>query len=192
MIRLFDIIFSLFGLVILSPIITILFLIGLFDTGSPLLYQERVGLNQNEMVGQVNLSNASESTFGVFDDALNNNLDLFGLFLIFGMIGGLLIASFMLRGKWNKLLIVVDLILMVVVYITAVLISNAYEQLLIASNGVISQFEGSMPKTSNFILHLPRYVVVIGAVCMILFYSAIPRREDEQQISQSYQEGGSY
>lgn len=151
----------------------------------------RGGLNINEMAGQVNLSNVSESTLGVVDDSLNNNLDLFGLFLIFGMIGGLLIASFMLRGKWNKLLIVVDLILMVVVYITAVLISNAYEQILIASNGVISQFEGSMPKTSNFILHLPRYVVVIGAVCMILFYSAIPRREDEQQI-QSYQEGGSY
>jgi hypothetical protein len=151
----------------------------------------RGGLNQDVTIGQVNLSNASESTFGVFDDALNNNLDLFGLFLIFGMIGGLLIASFMLRGKWNKLLIVVDLILMVVVYITAVLISNAYEQILIASSGVISQFEGSMPKTSNFILHLPRYVVVIGAVCMILFYSAIPRREDEQQ-TQSYQEGGGY
>jgi O-antigen biosynthesis protein WbqP len=44
--RLFDIIFSLFGLLILSPIILILFLIGLFDTGSPIFFQERVGLNQ--------------------------------------------------------------------------------------------------------------------------------------------------
>jgi hypothetical protein len=152
----------------------------------------RSGLNQDVMIGQVNLSNASESTFGVFESAYNNNLDLFGLFLIFGMIGGLLIASFMLRGEWNKLLIPVDLILMVVVYITAVLISNAYETILTASAGIIPQFEGSMPKTSNFILHLPRYVVIIGAVCMILFYSAIPRREDERQQLQSYQEGGTY
>jgi hypothetical protein len=149
----------------------------------------RTGLNQDEMIGQVNLSNASESTYGVFETAYNDNLDVFGLFLIFGMIGGLLIASFMLRGTWNKLLIVVDLILMVVVYITAVLISNTYEHLLIASSGIITQFEGSMPKTSNFVLHLPRYVVIIGAVCMILFYSAIPRREDERQPAQSYQEG---
>jgi hypothetical protein len=153
-----------------------------------IFHSVRVGLNQDEMIGQVNLSNASESTFGVFDTAYNNNLDLFGLFLIFGMIGGLLIASFMLRGKWNKLLIVVDLILMVVVYITAVLISNAYETLLIASSGIISQFEGSMPKTSNFLLHLPRYVVVIGAICMILFYTLIPRREDERQEGVAYQE----
>jgi hypothetical protein len=149
----------------------------------------RGALNQNEMIGQVNLSNVSESTFGVFDDALNNNLDLYGLLLIFGMIGGLLTASFVMRGKWNKLLIVVDLILMIAVYIMAVVISNSYETLLIASNGVISQFEGSMPKTSNFLLHLPRYCVIIGVVCMILFYSSIPRREDEQQPI-SYQEGG--
>lgn len=47
MIRLFDIVFSFFGLLILSPIILILYLIGLFDTGSPLFRQERVGLNQN-------------------------------------------------------------------------------------------------------------------------------------------------
>lgn len=46
MIRLFDIIFSFCGLLILSPIILILYLIGLFDTGSPLFSQERVGLNQ--------------------------------------------------------------------------------------------------------------------------------------------------
>lgn len=47
MTRLFDILFSLFGLMILSPIILILYFIGLFDTGSPLFRQERVGLNQN-------------------------------------------------------------------------------------------------------------------------------------------------
>lgn len=47
MIRLFDIIFSFCGLVILSPILLILYLIGLFDTGSPIFSQERVGINQN-------------------------------------------------------------------------------------------------------------------------------------------------
>lgn len=141
------------------------------------------GLNQNVMAGQVNLSNATESTFGVFNTAYQNNMDLFGLFLIFGMIGGLFIASFMLRGKWDKLLIVVDIIVMVVVYIASVLLSNAYEQILIASSGVISQFETGMPKTSNFLLHLPRYVVIIGVVCMILFYTLIPRKEGETKIN---------
>lgn len=146
------------------------------------------GLNVDVQLGQVNLSNATQETYGVFNTAYNNNMDLFGLFLIFGMIGGFLIASFLMRGKWDKLLIIVDIIILVVVYIASVLLSNAYETLLIASNGVISQFEGSMPKTSNFILHLPRYVVIIGVLAMVLFYAGIPKRENEQEIN--YQEGG--
>ena len=43
MIRLFDFFFSLVGLVVGFPVLVILFIIGLFDTGSPLFRQERVG-----------------------------------------------------------------------------------------------------------------------------------------------------
>jgi O-antigen biosynthesis protein WbqP len=46
MTRIFDIIFSFFGLLILSPFFLVVLLIGLFDTGSPLFRQERVGMNQ--------------------------------------------------------------------------------------------------------------------------------------------------
>ncbi len=46
MTRNFDIAFSFFGLLVLSPIILLLLLIGMFDTGSPLFRQERVGMNQ--------------------------------------------------------------------------------------------------------------------------------------------------
>lgn len=43
MIRLFDFLFSLLGLVVGFPILFILFVLGLLDTGSPLFRQERVG-----------------------------------------------------------------------------------------------------------------------------------------------------
>ena len=46
MIRIFDVLFSFFGILILSPVIGLLLIIGLFDTGSPLFRQERVGLFQ--------------------------------------------------------------------------------------------------------------------------------------------------
>jgi lipopolysaccharide/colanic/teichoic acid biosynthesis glycosyltransferase len=46
MIRIFDFVFSLVGLILLSPVIIILFVIGYFDTGSPLFKQERVGKNK--------------------------------------------------------------------------------------------------------------------------------------------------
>jgi lipopolysaccharide/colanic/teichoic acid biosynthesis glycosyltransferase len=43
MTRIYDILFAFLGLVFLSPILIILLIIGYFDTGSPIFYQERVG-----------------------------------------------------------------------------------------------------------------------------------------------------
>jgi lipopolysaccharide/colanic/teichoic acid biosynthesis glycosyltransferase len=46
MLRFFDILISFFGLLILSPLIAVLFVIGFFDTGSPIFYQTRIGRNK--------------------------------------------------------------------------------------------------------------------------------------------------
>ncbi|WP_150909689.1 sugar transferase [Marinobacter halotolerans] len=43
MIRLLDVLFSLAGLLLGFPVLMVLFLVGLFDTGSPVFSQERVG-----------------------------------------------------------------------------------------------------------------------------------------------------
>lgn len=45
MIRIFDLIFSLLALIFLSPLLFCIFFIGLFDNGSPLFIQKRVGYN---------------------------------------------------------------------------------------------------------------------------------------------------
>ena len=43
MYRIIDFISSLFGLILLSPLLLTVFIFGFFDTGSPLFIQERVG-----------------------------------------------------------------------------------------------------------------------------------------------------
>ena len=43
MIRIFDFLFSLFGLILIFPFLLVLYIICLFDTGSPIFMQERVG-----------------------------------------------------------------------------------------------------------------------------------------------------
>jgi hypothetical protein len=45
MIRLFDIFFSIFGLLFLLPLFFLISVIGFFNTGSPLFLQQRLGLN---------------------------------------------------------------------------------------------------------------------------------------------------
>ena len=44
--RLFDFLFSLFGLIFGFPVLLMIYLISFFDTGSPIFRQERVGLGQ--------------------------------------------------------------------------------------------------------------------------------------------------
>lgn len=46
MLRFLDLVFSITGLVLGTPLLMVIYLLGLFDTGSPLFRQERVGLNQ--------------------------------------------------------------------------------------------------------------------------------------------------
>ena len=43
--RFFDFILSLLGLIFLLPVLAVIYLLGLFDTGSPIFIQERVGRN---------------------------------------------------------------------------------------------------------------------------------------------------
>lgn len=43
MFRVFDFLFSFFGLLLGFPVLLVIFLVGLFDTGSPLFVQERLG-----------------------------------------------------------------------------------------------------------------------------------------------------
>lgn len=50
LIRLFDVLFALLGLILGLPALALLWLIGLWDTGSPLFRQQRVGRNQQPFV----------------------------------------------------------------------------------------------------------------------------------------------
>jgi O-antigen biosynthesis protein WbqP len=50
MIRLLDFFFSLFGIFILSPLLILLLIIGLFDNSSPLFKQIRVGIHQKPFI----------------------------------------------------------------------------------------------------------------------------------------------
>ena len=48
--RVFDILLSALGLIFLFPILLVLYICGLFDTGSPLFLQERVGKGRKPFV----------------------------------------------------------------------------------------------------------------------------------------------
>jgi O-antigen biosynthesis protein WbqP len=50
MTRVFDVVLSLFGLMVVAPILGLLFILGWLDTGAPIFRQERVGRHQKSFI----------------------------------------------------------------------------------------------------------------------------------------------
>lgn len=81
MIRVFDVVFSLLGLVLGFPVLFGLYIVGLFDTGSPLFKQERVGRHRKPFT-LVKFRTMAVNTASVASHlASNSSITRFGHFL---------------------------------------------------------------------------------------------------------------
>lgn len=81
MIRLIDFIASLIGILLLSPLMLVVAIIGFFDTGSPIFIQARVGKN-NKLFKLVKFRTMSVNTVSVATHEVNaSSITKFGSFL---------------------------------------------------------------------------------------------------------------
>ena len=175
-----------------STLLMVFLLIALFIStilllvGGLVTTQINSALDIDVDMGQVNLREINALTFGKFNEMVINNADWWGMSLIFGMILGLFLSSYILRGRLPKWGIILDIFIILFVFIISLYISSVYQTLLdsLASAG-ITFLEDHVTKTSMFVLNLPVFVVIIGVIMMILFHSSIPRRTEEK-----IQEGG--
>jgi len=138
-------------------------------------------LDSNVSLGQVNLATINSQTFGVATTTYLDNADWWGMSIIFGMVLGLLLSAYFLRGRFPKWGIIIDIFIILTAFILSLYISSTYSLLLDALNAAGESFmEDYTPKTAMFILNLPIFTVIIGALAMILFHSSIPRKKEEQ------------
>ena len=137
-------------------------------------------------IGQVNLAEENAKTWGKFTEMYVIGADWWGTSLIFGMIFGLFLSSFFVRGSFPKWGIILDIFIILFAFFISLYISSSYQELINIFASIDETFlEDTIPKTSMFILNLPIFVPVIGVIMMILFHSSIPRKTDER-----IQEGG--
>ena len=81
MIRLLDIFFSFIGLLILSPLIILLAIIGFFENGSPIFIQQRVGYNE-KIFFLIKFRTMKKNTKTAATHLIDNNMiTSFGYFL---------------------------------------------------------------------------------------------------------------
>lgn len=141
-------------------------------------------LNINQMIGKVNMSEASSNTIGQINNAILNKINLIGIFLLFGMVIGLFVNAYFTRDEYPKIFIFIDIILLIMAYILAVYVSNSYETIINISP-FDTIFKTNMAQPSYFLLHLPLISVIIGIIIMIITYSGIPFNREEIKFMQS-------
>jgi len=168
---------SILGLFIIMTTILV-FIIGL---GVLMFASNAVNdaLDVDEMVGQVNLSEATQATWGQFNKGLANSANLFGIMLIFGLVIGLLIVAYFNRGKNPLLFFIIDILLIFVAFIVAGYISDSYGILLGVSE-FNEAFVQNMNLVAKLMLNLPIVVLVTGVLTMIISYAGLPREKEEQ------------
>ncbi len=153
-------------------------LLGIFGLISSLI---DTNLDIDVEVGQVNLGNITQQTFGQINAGLIVNLDILGYIIIFGLILNMFVSAYLFRGKNPRLFIIIDIVLLVFAYILAVYVSNTYE-ILINSTSLLNIYINNMAKSSTFLLRLPTFVSIIGVVMMVLSYAGFPRDTEKEII----------
>ena len=138
-----------------------------------------VNLDIDQDFGQVNLKDVNALTLGRLNQAFLDSADFIGFTVLFSLILLMLMNAYFLRGQYPRLFLIIDIVLLVFAYILSVYVSQTYSLLINSSSPLYNIYVNMMPKSSAFILNLPKYVGVIGALIMILSYSGIPRKKEE-------------
>lgn len=147
-------------------------------------------LHQDVEIGQVNLQNVTEDSFGYFKTMYINSAEWWGLSIIFGMVIGIFLTSYLTRNSIPKWGIILDIFIIIGTFILCLYISGIYADLLESMATANETFlEDYTPKTSMFILNLHIFSVIIGAIAMFLFHSTIPKKKEEEYQSGGYLQG---
>ena len=90
-------------------------------------------------------------------------------------------GQYMLRSRFPKWGMILDIFIIIFVFIISLYISASYQTLLDSlASADITFLEDYTTKTSMFVLNLPIFVSIIGVIMMILFHSSIPKKSEER------------
>lgn len=139
-------------------------------------------LNQDVDIGNANLKDVNDLTFGKMTNAFVGNADNIGLAIIIGMCLLMILNAFLISSSYPKAFIILDILILIFAFILAVYISQAYSTYIDGLSGTIDVYVDSLPKTSAFVLNLPTIVGTLGAIIIIISYSGIGRENREVNV----------
>lgn len=135
-------------------------------------------LSQDVDMGQVNLKNVSDTTFGQINSGMLANADTIGIILLLGMCLMMILNGYYVGSKSPKLFFVIDIFLLALFFIPSIYVSQIYETFINSSTVFSDTFINTIPKVSKFMLNLPQIIASVGVITMILSYAGIRRDDD--------------
>ena len=114
-------------------------------------------------VGNVNVSEIAQQTFGEINSALNS-LKILAFLMIFAVGLSTLITNALTKS--NPVFFIVHIFVTVVVFVFGVEVSNAYEGLL--SNPILGSTLSSFTGGNHIMLNLPTYIIIFGIIGAII------------------------
>ena len=130
-------------------------------------------------VGNVNLKEINNQTFGKIVEEFKGAADNMGMALILGM-ALLMILNGYYFGPKSKLWFSVDILILVFAFILAVYLASTYSTFINSSSLLTETYINDLSKTSSFVLQLPIYVSTLGFLIMIVTYAGIRKRKEEE------------
>lgn len=129
-------------------------------------------------VGNVNLQNVTNQTFGRLNAAFLDMGDSIGIILILGMCLLMIVNGYFLGSRIPVLFFIIDFFIIIFVFLLSVYISQSYDTL-INSTSLLSIYGDNLPKSSAFILKLPLVCSIVGVLIMIVTYAGFKKDDGE-------------
>ncbi len=137
-------------------------------------------LNPNlNNAGQVNFTEAVENTVGKVNTGMQSGGGLVSLFILFGMVISMILNGYLTREQYPAVFMVVDIIIIIFTYILAVYVRNSFETVL-GKLPFTEIFTNNLNLSTQFMLLLPKIVVVTGVLVIIFSYSSVPKSKEEE------------
>lgn len=165
---------GLFVLIVLAFIIIMVSVLMFYIQGQTEdKLQQTLGKIDPAVFGGINASETITDTFG--DVGIGySQLKWITIMLIFGMIIGIFIGSYMVTTR--PVMFIPYIFLMIIAVIVSVGISNSYETLI--SNATLGSSFAEFGGANHFMLYLPVYVTIIGFVGGIIMFVRWVRRDE--------------
>lgn len=137
-------------------------------------------LSQDVEVGQVNLKNISDTTFGAINTGMLANGDTIGIIMLLGMCVLMILNGYFTGSQNPRMFFVIDIFLLALFFIPAIYVSQVYNTFINSTSLFSDVYINTLPKVSKFVLNLPSIIATTGIITMILSYSRIKKRKEDE------------